>query len=265
MGTYWVEVTTEYGCTASDTVHLELYPSPYVNLGNDTLICEDGTLELNPNDTDGVAWYWNTGETSNTILVDNDGTYSVLVTNSFGCMASDTIDVNVDGYFPTMDGITVDNLSPLTFKFTPFNPEFITSYQWDFGDGSPYSLAFSPTHTYDTPGTYLVKCFVTSSCGTGFFETFATIFTGIEDMDFAKDNLKLYPNPTRNIINLETLNGIKMESLSVINVLGQDVKNISLDNVTEYILDVNGLSAGSYFLRIKSDKGDMIKKFQIVR
>jgi len=44
---------------------------------------------------------------------------------------------------------------------TPGTVQFVntsisaTNYIWDFGDGSPTSTAFAPSHTYNTPGTYL--------------------------------------------------------------------------------------------------------------
>lgn len=38
------------------------------------------------------------------------------------------------------------------------------NYFWDFGDGSPISSTFNPTHTYTTNGVYTVKLKSTSNC-----------------------------------------------------------------------------------------------------
>lgn len=45
---------------------------------------------------------------------------------------------------------------PCTVKFTPANTG--TGHLWDFGDGTPVSNEFMPTHTYNAPGgTFVVK------------------------------------------------------------------------------------------------------------
>lgn len=40
----------------------------------------------------------------------------------------------------------------------------LTSWQWDFGDGT-YSSLQNPVHTYNSPGTYSVSLVVTNQCG----------------------------------------------------------------------------------------------------
>ena len=41
----------------------------------------------------------------------------------------------------------------------------VTSYSWNFGDGSPTSTAANPTYTYTTPGTYQARLIVTDDLG----------------------------------------------------------------------------------------------------
>lgn len=41
-----------------------------------------------------------------------------------------------------------------------------SSYEWDFGDGSPSSSQFAPTHVYTSPGTYTTTLTATGVCGT---------------------------------------------------------------------------------------------------
>jgi PKD repeat protein len=60
---------------------------------------------------------------------------------------------------------TASNLTvPSTVTFTNTSTNG-SSYQWDFGDGGS-STNFSPTHTYTTGGTYIVKLTVTGRSGT---------------------------------------------------------------------------------------------------
>ena len=39
------------------------------------------------------------------------------------------------------------------------------NFIWDFGDGSATSTEINPTHTYDSPGTYVVTLTATNDCG----------------------------------------------------------------------------------------------------
>ncbi len=41
----------------------------------------------------------------------------------------------------------------------------VTSYEWDFGDGSPAVFGPNPTHTYPLQGTYTVRLIITTSTG----------------------------------------------------------------------------------------------------
>lgn len=90
-GTYIVSVSNTWGIV-TDTISVEIVPSPVVNLGNDIATgLPSYTLDAG---NAGAAYLWSTGATTQTITVHADGVYSVTVTNSFGCSAKDTITVS---------------------------------------------------------------------------------------------------------------------------------------------------------------------------
>ncbi|MBX9449145.1 MAG: PKD domain-containing protein [Taibaiella sp.] len=259
---FWIQATNEWGCISSDTANLTLNPSPEVDLGPDISVCEGSEVVLDAG-TDGNKYYWSNSETTQIITVDVEGTYIVLVTNEYGCMGSDTINVIQDGFAPSIDGIIVENLGPDGFSFTPLHPENVISYSWDFGDGHT-STETAPGHNYEEPGSYEVKLEVTSSCGTVTYYTFVTIALGIDDTENSQ-SLDIYPNPTQQYLNISSKEGIRMSQLKVINSLGQVLLTQELDMVHSYQLDVNNLPSGSYYIHIQSDHGALIKKFQVVR
>lgn len=260
---FWVEITNEYGCKASDTVTLTLNPSPVVDLGPDKVICEGGSLTLDAGDG-GTSYFWNTGAATREITVAEDGTYTVLVSNSFGCMATDTISVVVDGYAPEISGIIVENIGSNTFRFSAHLPLYVDSYEWDFGDGTAPSVALSPVHTYSDVGTYLVTLRVTSSCATKEYTTYANIFTGIDDELYSQ--LNLYPNPTNDYLNLEVNGNVNIESIKITNVLGQNLlQETQLRNSKKAQIDVTRLPSGTYHINITTDKGNVVKSFQIIK
>jgi len=265
-GIYYVTVTNEFGCSSSDTTHKDILLAPVVNIGpSDTIICNGVTLELDAGD-DGTTYYWNTGEASRTIEVNENGSYIVIVTNDLGCTIMDTINVTVSGEIPSIDAILVDNIGLYTFDFQAFNPQgSIEEYTWDFGDGTPASHVISPTHSYSNPGNYLVTLTLgTSYCGLVVYTTSIHI-VGINDIAIDDAVLNVYPNPAKNNITIENRGMISMEELTITNVLGQVVYQQKAQNRAMHQVDLSGFTSGLYSIRIKTDKGYVIRKFEVIK
>ncbi|MFZ4414489.1 MAG: LamG-like jellyroll fold domain-containing protein, partial [Bacteroidales bacterium] len=81
LGTYWVKVTNSNGCFAKDTIIVSFITNLIVNLGNDTSICQGDELLLEAGNT-GSNYQWNTGANTQTISIQNSGTYWVQVDNN---------------------------------------------------------------------------------------------------------------------------------------------------------------------------------------
>lgn len=93
-GTYSVTVTNGAGCSGSDAIIVTQNALPNPNLGPDVAFCSGSNAVLNPGA--GFASYaWSAGATSGTLTVTTAGSYSVTVTNAFGCANSDNINVTV--------------------------------------------------------------------------------------------------------------------------------------------------------------------------
>ncbi len=69
--------------------------------------------------------------------------------------------------------------------------------------------------------------------------------------------VSLYPNPTRDVLNIETNSTTKL-SYSVINYLGQVVKSGSIENSS---INVSNLNAGIYILEVNDGQKSVTKKF----
>jgi len=68
---------------------------PQSNLGNDTAVCQGQSVTLDGGNQ-GDNHQWSTGETTQSITVNTSGIYWLIVTNSFGCKAIDSIGVTVN-------------------------------------------------------------------------------------------------------------------------------------------------------------------------
>jgi hypothetical protein len=96
------EFTDGNGCTSTGSQTLNVGVLPIVNLGKDTLLCNNRpTVTLDAGSGSGYEWFLDgisIGATSQTITADSStsGTYSVIVTNADGCTGSDTVVVSYE-------------------------------------------------------------------------------------------------------------------------------------------------------------------------
>jgi hypothetical protein len=91
-GTYTVTVTDTSGMTGTDEITVTVHDNPVVDLGEDIESASDVTLDAGG----GFATYsWSTGESNQTIEVTESGTYSVTVTDDYGCTGEDEIEVTI--------------------------------------------------------------------------------------------------------------------------------------------------------------------------
>ncbi|NNV54315.1 T9SS type B sorting domain-containing protein [Panacibacter sp. KCS-6] len=102
-GLYWVD-NSNYGCTSRDSIQVNSIASPTVNLGNDTTLCETDSILLNAENA-GADFNWQDGNNNQFYNAAAGKTYTVLVTNSNGCVAKDTIQINA---FPAIN-LTINN------------------------------------------------------------------------------------------------------------------------------------------------------------
>ncbi len=182
--TLFLESTNQYDCTANDTVTVEVHDLPVIDIdatitdqttntvttitGEDEILsCDDGLIVLT---TTGVSTTDNnvqitwtnsedgTIEDGGTITVDPDGsvTYTVMVTDEFGCMSTSQITINgspvditiaetttdTDGDgFPDAD-VNADGSLDLCldevfqFNVTNNDPNQTVEYQWSASDPS---------------------------------------------------------------------------------------------------------------------------------
>ena len=93
-GTYSVVVTNANGCTGSDVIQVTMNAALVVALGADVIQC-GGTVILNAGNP-GCTYMWSNASTTQSITVSSSGTYSVVVTNTNGCISSDVVIVTIN-------------------------------------------------------------------------------------------------------------------------------------------------------------------------
>lgn len=94
QGTYTVTITDLSGCTAFDEINITVNPLPAVDLGPDFNLCPGSGAVLDGGP--GMSSYlWSDGSTGQLLLISTDGTYTITVTDSVGCINTDTITVGL--------------------------------------------------------------------------------------------------------------------------------------------------------------------------
>ncbi len=96
-GTYAVTVVDVNGCSTTDQVTVTELPVPNLSIEGDLILCSEGDDETSLDAGTGFDSYlWSTGDTLQVLKTDTAGTYTVTVTNQFGCSKSDTVMVRVN-------------------------------------------------------------------------------------------------------------------------------------------------------------------------
>ena len=152
-GTYSVEVTNSFNCVETDTVYVGFYANLTIDLGPDRTVCSGNPVVLNAG-ISGATYLWSTGETTQEIIVYGDGNYSVTVTNSYGCNATD--DINVTLVPPPVVDLGPDQvLNAGDVIRLDAGSHFF--YIWDDGSRNRYL-------DVDKPGLYAVRVFDMNGC-----------------------------------------------------------------------------------------------------
>ena len=133
-GDYYVKVTNQFSCSASDTIIVRYKVIPPFTLGPDTSLCPNQVLILQPAPRPAGAYLWNTGAVSGSIDINTSGEYTLQVTDS-GCSKADTVEVLYKPAPMVYLGKDTTLCSGKTLVLDAFYPG--STYLWQDGSQSP--------------------------------------------------------------------------------------------------------------------------------
>lgn len=199
-GNYYVTETDINGCKANDYVQANAYPQPIVTIaltGSPT--CDSGgnmtnTVTMSTFNGTGYSFNWSGpgivgSNTGPSITVNAIGTYTVVVTNSYGCTLSKsrTIACSTGGGGGGGGGgcgspCTCTPGTPVATPNGPYCDDYTftasgatcSNIQWSFGDGQ-FASGATVTHQYAGPGVYEVSYFASDPGCCGYNSTEITV------------------------------------------------------------------------------------------
>ncbi len=152
-GTYWVHVSRN-GCAGSDTVVVDVVPTPVFDIGNDSTICSQFPYEIGAF-VPGAQYTWNTGAITSHIFVDSTGSY-ILEVNLSGCRIRDTADI-VAMPVPDIDLGGDRDICPEQTIVLDATYGVNSRYRWNTGDTSE-------TYAAVAAGVYQVQVISEHGC-----------------------------------------------------------------------------------------------------
>jgi PKD repeat protein len=189
----------------------------------------------------------------------NTSTYSTSVQDSTICQYYPVLIAQIDTI-----GSCVNQ--PITFTADSVG---ITTWHWDFGDPNnpnDTSINKNTTYTYPSVGTYTVTLKVSNGCDTSTTTMVMNIkpchAESTNDLSNTDDDLLVYPNPTKNNLNLEgnQLNH-QVNEIKIYNMVGQVVKQEQLKtNNAKITISLASLPSGVYMLTVGNYMRKIVKE-----
>ena len=255
-GVYTVEVGTIDGCVAADSVEVSFLEILEVDLGDDFDLCE-GDEETLTAPVGAASYAWSTGDMDQSITVEEEGTYSVVVTTFEGCETTDTVNVIVNE-LPIVD-LGAD--TTLCDDDVP--------YVLDAGMGSEYfwnTGETSQTIEVTETGFYEVDVVDENGCedGDGVL-VIVDICTGVYEENL-RGQLSVYPNPTSGKTYVELTDfesgayTVKVFSLTGQMMLENNFEMIASNHQLE--LDLDQVADGMYLIQITSNVGQIVPQVE---
>lgn len=153
----------------------------------------------------------------------------------------------------------------------PASNQTINSFSWDFTDLKPFESR-EVTIVINFTGFYLTN-----------FGHAATVTPNDTEATIADNTISLshevmccllntpettfsnyftmYPNPTRNILNIKLKQSVNVSSFTIYNMYGQIVKTIPYQNEELTKINITNLKSGQYFITIATDKTLFTNRF----
>ena len=133
--------------------------SVQLSLGSDTSICSGNSIQLISGNETATSYLWSTGDTTQSIQIQNSGTYFVTIENSIGCVGHSSVNINIQGIAPNANFIFGNTCvgNSITFTDSSYTTDGsnIINWEWNLNNSNFYSQNIN--YTFSDTGYYAVS------------------------------------------------------------------------------------------------------------
>lgn len=217
--------------SGTDTVTKTIYIEPKLELGKDTVLCNQTAyaLSIPPNHR---CVSWQDGKDSLRYTLTQNGKYYVSAYNIKGCLVSDTVKITFATLVPPVITKSNDSLFTDSGNFT---------YKWKYNNdlvgGNSHQLKVSKNGLYSVEITDSNGCtntsanFLVSGLGIGLFN--------------AQEYFSIYPIPASDKLIIESSQNIQIQTIKL-----RDIAGRSFDFAPAAEVNLIGLASGVYYLEL---------------
>ena len=88
------------------------------------------------------------------------------------------------------------------------------------------------------------------------------VFDGIADVK-TKINFSVVPNPAKDVVTVSAETTIS--NVSIVNMFGQTIKDVAVNGVSAYTVNVADLAKGIYVIKVETAEGTATEKLNIIK
>jgi subtilisin family serine protease len=254
-GSYRTVVTDIMGCISrTNTVNLISFSNPFVDAGSNQLICPNTEISLTGTGT-ATTYNWLGGVQNGVPFIPTPGMYYVTGSNNNGCTAIDSLFIDLYAVEPITYNEAVTQISQ-------------GSQPVNLTEGIPAGGTYAGPGVIGTSfhpglagvGTHVITYSISNNFGCYQTATSSiTVFTSASLSEELTSNIKIYPNPSNQLLNVEAKGMIYGKIVSL------DGKLIMEATKNDFFtFDVTELTPSIYLLEIQFENGQsIVKRFMV--
>ena len=259
---YILTVTNTLGCSNTDTMILLVTPKPTPIAGKDSLICYGDSIKIGYSGTFGSTYSWNNGNKNSNQIVNKSGKYYLTETNSKGCKATDSVTININNKISPKIQFRDHNFFVKAWGTVPANKYGKYTYEWKYPDSSSSKIADTVYRDRRGASYFVAKLKASDSLGCSGFDSVSVYLEGILSNTSTPILIKLYPNPTHDLITLE-LNNYSGNSANIqlLDIFGRLIYSKNKISSKEIInLEQLNIPSGNYLLKVSIEGQEKVLK-----
>ncbi len=188
--------------------------------------------------------------------------YTVTATSASGCISTATDTITVGNIIATIHG--KDSICPgesdtLIASGGASNSGANTTYSWNNGS-TTNEIIVSPSTT--TTYSCIIESGSTSCESTGTFTVYSSCITGVRSIT-NQLGMEIHPNPATSNLSIQLINPLTNSfCLTISDITGREIYTQFFKATQQpRDIDISSLAKGMYFIEIKTQNSQIIKKF----